>query len=120
MADQTIEQRRAAHAWKKLESKKLLEKKEVNELKKLPNQIMNSGLGQTIAFIRAKTDQTTANDAIKALSEWINIRIPDAAKSDLLERIKDSDALFLRRATDEAMAYLQWYIRFAEAHEKSQ
>ena len=34
---------------------------------------------------------------------------------DLLEQIVNGDSNFLRRATDETLAYLQWLNRFAEA-----
>jgi len=32
-----------------------------------------------------------------------------------MQNIMRGDAVFLRRATDETLAYLQWFNRFAEA-----
>lgn len=75
---------------------------------------MASGLGQALAFLKAKD---YAPGLVAELSEWTAIRMPptDGEPTDLLERIIRSDSDFLRRATDEALAYLQWLNRFAEA-----
>ena len=40
---------------------------------------------------------------------------PQAKTVDLLERIVKGNSDFLRRATDEVLAYLVWLKRFAEA-----
>jgi len=109
----TLEQKRAQHAWNAVQEMKENEKskEEGRETKKMPVRIITAGLGQSLAFLEAKKNGEILR---RKLSDWINQRIP-AKESDLLNRIKDGDSDFLRRATDEAMAYLQWLVRFAEA-----
>ena len=113
---QTLEQRRANHAWDAVQRAKDGQdpKKFGGQAKKLPMRIMAAGLGQALAFLKAKND---APRLLEKLSDWINRCIPlkpDEPK-DLLERIIKGDSDFLRRATDEVLAYLVWLNRFAEA-----
>ena len=118
----TLDQQRANHAWQAVQRAKAGQgdhakqsaKKFGGQAKKLPIRIMASGLGQSLAFLAAKGD---APGLIAELSDWVNIRIkPDAgAQRRLLERIVQGESDFLRRATDEVLAYLQWLTRFAEA-----
>lgn len=115
---QTLDQKRAKHAWDhvnvhggKLES---------NKVKRIPTRILNSGLAPTIAYMKAKqTDEPFV--VIQAIEEWVNQHIPlkRGESSDLFERILAGNSEFLRRVTDEAMAYLQWYVRFVEAKAKA-
>jgi CRISPR-associated protein Cmr5 len=75
---------------------------------------MAAGLGQALAFLKAKD---YAPGLLAELTEWMKQRIPPKQKepTDLLERIVKGDSDFLRRATDEVLAYLLWLNRFAEA-----
>ena len=126
----TLDQLRAYHAWKAIINQAIGEKdgkrqygegaKEyAREAKKLPVRIMASGLGQALAFILAKAKDKKPNltKLHNDLTDWvIREREIKAEKSDsLLESILEGDADFLRRATDEVLAYLQWLNRFAEA-----
>lgn len=122
--NKTLDQRRAEHAWKAI--KEVVEthkqngkpdetaKKYGTQAKQLPMRIMASGLGQALAFLKAKG---YAPDLVETLNEWLSERIkPKPGESeDILERIINGDADFLRRATDEALAYLVWLNRFADA-----
>jgi len=118
---QTWEQQRAKHAWdtvSKLTGDK--ERKEFGtQAKKLPVRILTSGLGPSLAFLRAKK---YAPELSKALNDWIKecawakrATETSGADADLMQKIIHGDAEFLRLATDECMAYLQWLVRFAEA-----
>ena len=71
-------------------------------------------MGQALAFLKAKD---YAPGLLAELSCWINTRIPprNGEPNDLLERIVQGNSDFLRRATDEVLAYLLWLNRFAEA-----
>jgi len=82
--------------------------------KKLPVRIMTAGLGQALAFLKAKG---YAPGLLAELTDWINQRMPPQGNEpkDLLERIVKGNADVLRRATDEVLAYLLWLNRFAEA-----
>ncbi|MCY2990762.1 MAG: type III-B CRISPR module-associated protein Cmr5 [Planctomycetota bacterium] len=118
----TLDQNRANHAWEAVrhaegrtgEHHKQAPKKFGGQAKKLPVRIMASGLGQALAFLKAKD---YAPGLVAELSDWVAQRIPTKANEsqDLLERIVKGDSDFLRRATDEVLAYLSWLNRFAEA-----
>jgi CRISPR-associated protein Cmr5 len=130
---QTLDQKRASHAWQvvqkvkrgtataeiadpktKLEREK--QRKEFKtQVKKLPARVLAAGLGQALAFLEAKQYAPQLRDA---LSHWINTegmaRTADPQQR-LLERVVHGDSDFLRYATAECLAYLQWMIRFADA-----
>lgn len=118
----TLDQERANHAWEAVlraqsktgDHQKQIPKKFGGQAKKLPVRIMASGLGQALAFLKAKD---YAPGLVAELSDWVAQRIPTRANDprDLLERIVKGDSEFLRRATDEVLAYLTWLNRFAEA-----
>jgi len=123
----TLEQRRARHAWEAVTSLRNDQgayddkaKKYAREAKKLPMRIMASGLGQALAFIRSKEDkddESKLGKLHKDLTDWVLKKRPlKAAKPEsLMESILLGDSEFLRRATDETLAYLQWLNRFSEA-----
>ncbi len=121
--DKTLDQQRANHAWQVIEQLKTRsaneQKEYAGEAKKLPVRIMNSGLGQALAFIRSKArDKKTALRQLHDdLTDWTlkERGLPGDDPQSLLVSICKGDALFLRRATDEVLAYLEWLNRFAEA-----
>jgi len=119
----TLDQRRAEHAWQAVQVAK--NNKDVDfekfhgQAKKLPVRIIASGLGQALAFLKAKN---YAPKLLVALGDWVlDKRInPDSKKPEpddmaLLKAVVEGDAEFLRWATDEVLAYLQWLNRFADA-----
>ncbi len=118
----TLDQRRAVHAWEMVQRAKQKQgfhqgqdpKKFGSQAKKLPTRIMAAGLGQALAFLKAKK---YAPGLLAELTEWMGVRLPNkqGEAKDLLERIVKGDSDFLRRATDEVLAYLVWLNRFAEA-----
>ena len=125
---QTLEQRRAKDAYAVVERVKAQfagkldqAKKFGGHARKLPTRIIASGLGQALAFLKAKD---YAPDLLVALSEWVlSVVKPSAEVSkelkkpdeSLLKAVILSPAEFLRQATDEALAYLLWLNRFCEA-----
>jgi CRISPR-associated protein Cmr5 len=124
---QTLEQRRAKHAWNVIQRLKRAPEKAreefVTEAKKLPLRIRGAGLGQALAFLEAKSDKKQgAADIPAALSEWVlRERAIRGEKPDsLILSVIEGNAEFLRRATDECLAYLEWLNRFAEAELKSE
>lgn len=116
----TLDQRRAAHAWKQLELLKQDRLRFGPEAKKLPMRILSSGLGPALQFmkVRARRNDGGAKPemrVLEALSSWLaEVRRPEATP-DLIQRVVHGDAAFLQYATDESLAYLEWLIRFAEA-----
>jgi CRISPR-associated protein Cmr5 len=121
----TLEQRRANHAWEAVANAKNKYKTDLDKAKrfgghakKLPTRIIASGLGQALAFLKAKD---YAPDLLLALSKWVLFvrdekEPPGNIKDDaLLLAVIKGNSDFLRRATDEVLAYLLWLNRFAEA-----
>jgi CRISPR-associated protein Cmr5 len=117
---QTLDQKRAAHAWNVVTEVKALcdeagRKQFGTQAKKLPTRIMAAGLGQALAFLEGKDYAPMLR---KALTDWIADRRPPRPDEDrnlLVVRIIQRDADFLRFATAECLAYLQWLVRFADA-----
>src|SRR5205807_3442867 len=84
------------------------------QARKLPTRILASGLGPALAFLEAKK---TAPGLLNGLAEWVAQQRPvrSTEETRLVVRIIHGDADFLRYATAECLAYLQWLVRFAEA-----
>lgn len=146
---QTRDQQRAKHAMqvvgvivndlKRLsEDKKLPDEKRLEELKKrlaeakkfggqarkLPTRIVASGLGQALAFLKAKG---YTPELLVAVADWVihkpadGFNRPGAKPKDdeLLKAVILGTSDYLRQATAEALAYLQWLNRFCEANDLS-
>lgn len=132
---QDVAQQRAAHAWvviKKIETCPAEAKKDFGgHAKKLPMRIRAAGLGQALAFVRAKAKAKEGKRKeglvllLQAVGGWVLPRLkPDgditgtpalASDDALIHAILGGDSIFLRRATLETLAYLEWLNRFAEA-----
>lgn len=116
----TTDQIRAAHAWESIRQATKLPDREKKEFglnaRKLPMRILTSGLGPALAFLEAKNYAPLLLDR---LADWVLQQQPSAnggqGTKRLTVRIVEGDCEFLRFATTEALAYLQWLIRFAEA-----
>lgn len=129
MCTKSLEKERANHAWNTVEcfmdanaprggnelripNEKA--KKYVVHARKLPMRIIASGLGQALAFLLAKG---YCPDLLVSLSHWCLSKgegNQPAANALLLEIIQ-GDSEGLRRHTAEALAYLQWLVRFVDA-----
>lgn len=115
------EQNKLQERLKNLQSDKGAEewKKKYGALaRKIPSLILTNGLGQTMAFLRAKgkKDPTDEHEVLyQQLNEWLQKRLK-IGDSDLLEWIVNSaNSQQYRLATMEALSFLQWLKRFAEA-----
>lgn len=116
----TLDQRRAAHAWRVVQQVKNEGGEDVKRVfklqtKRLPARIVTAGLGQSLAFLESKG---YAPHLRAALTDWIGQQIPAVPGQNgdrLLRRVVQGDADFLRFATAECLAYLGWLVRFAEA-----
>ena len=117
----TLDQRRAKHAWQAVTAAK--NERDFKDFcmhaRRLPVRIMASGLGQALSFLNAKG---YAPGLLREIGDWVldkrekpGSAKPKPAENELIKRIIDGNSDFLRRATDETIAYLQWLNRFAEA-----
>ena len=117
----TLEQERAAHAWRAVagvrESGSELAQDYLGIARGAAADIQVNGLGQTLAFWRAKGRKDCAyRRLLDQLGGWVGQQMGAPDGDLLLWLVKDttgSDAY--RRATWEALAYLKWIKRFAEA-----
>ena len=143
---QSIEQKRAAQAWKDVgeidnKHRATLGRKYNSLARSTPALVQSNGLGQALAFLRAKAGPESNNKGkdfnehrllYQHLSKWVMCEIHQGLKEkkekeqkfdekdaklkkELLEWIVQQDTQIYRRATAETMAYLVWLKRFAEA-----
>jgi len=86
-------------------------------VRKLPSYILTNGLGQTLAFLKAKGKGEPGNEhevLYRHLTDWVGRKVN--ADGDLLSwLVNTATSQQYRLATMEALALLQWLKRFAEA-----
>ncbi len=133
----TLEQKRAKKAWDQVKAVPKRFHKEYRSLvRKVPAMIKMCGLGQTLAFLLAKEEkeaqkirdtsdpgklERAEGCLYKHLEEWLldeeaPIAWPDSPEDQpLMNRIMGVESAVYRQATREALAYLGWLKRFAEA-----
>lgn len=115
MALTALAQQRAKHAWDEVEkacNKPGFKDEFARPAKKMQARIRASGLGQTVAFMQAKGE---GSDVLKAVETWCLRDTPKEARADgLMVQFKDGDVGRLRQLTADALAYLEWLVRFAD------
>jgi CRISPR-associated protein Cmr5 len=89
-------------------------------VKKIPTMILSNGLGQTLAFIKSKSEKGNAYKLIyEQLTEYIRnpyttrIQMPED-KKELVEWVISCGSEKYRYITQEILAFLNWLKRFAE------
>lgn len=122
----TLEQKRAQSAWNEIQKikEKSFQSEYASWAKKLPVLILTNGLGQTLAFLKSKTNSNSNTaKAQESLLETLNKWLLDTPtfkwgdnSSDILQRIVESSSDTYRLATIEALAFLNWLRRFAEGY----
>jgi CRISPR-associated protein Cmr5 len=113
----TQEQKRAARAWENVREVVGHEKaKEYSQLSKgAPADIQTFGLGQTLAFWNAKGETHHLN-LLNHVSAWVLEQMKVTGSTSLLDwLINRASTDDYRRATTEAIAFLNWVKRFAES-----
>lgn len=115
---QTKEQQRAKAAWEAVSEIKG-ERKETKEgystqAKNFPMMTLTNGLGQALAFLRAK-GKPEHQAFYQHVSAWVTNEIFNASDEKLLEHLLERDSNTYRRATTESLAFAMWLKRFAEA-----
>ena len=122
MTEQTLDQRRAADALEKIQA---LEEAGAGTygnyksyVKALPANILMSGLGQAAATVRSR-NRAGYRQLYEHLSGWLCGDDENAPyrnySGGLIQAIVDHDQDHYIRAQAEAMAYLEWLRKFAEA-----
>lgn len=121
----TLEQRRAAFAWECVSTVKAVGGNVARDYGQLARAaaslVQMHGLGQTLAFLKskAKIEQGKENAQERLsrdLSRWVSQQVLGEQRDDLREWIvREASVADYRRATVEALAFLTWLKRFAEA-----
>jgi CRISPR-associated protein Cmr5 len=125
---QTLEQKRAAQAWQCVEEVKQrsdnVRGKYSTLARKLPSLVQVNGLGQALAFVYSKAKFQEKNRGPEAeangliftqVSGWVKEELGISGAENLLKLVVERKSDFYRRATAEAIAFLNWLKRFAEA-----
>jgi len=115
----TLEQERAKYAWDCVQEAK--EKSFAGDYRsialKAPSLILTNGLGQTLAFLKAKGKGEPGNEhevLYQHLEGWLQKQL--GINGNLLDwLVNTATSQQYRLATMEALALLQWLKRFAEA-----
>lgn len=123
----SLEQERAKTAWNAIEKVKQGSAQFAKEYSSLargaPADVQANGLGQTLAFWRAKGyEQGTAKqnnayaELLKHVADWLRAQKILPQSKDPVEWIsKEATTEEYRRASAESIAFLIWLRRFAEA-----
>jgi len=96
-----------------------------SHVKKIPTMILSNGLGQSLAFVKAKSERGNAYGLIyKQLTEYMKseqtTKLPPKDKKELTEKnelvewVISRDSSTYRYITQEILAFLKWLKRFAE------
>jgi len=116
---QTVSQRRAARALELLE--KITEKGEKrNEFsqfcKSFPTMILQNGLGQAIAFIKAKKEKPDDkyDRMYKTLNSWLKDGL-SLIEDDVLREINYMNAQEYLHIQMESLKFLEWIKRYENA-----
>lgn len=114
---QSLEQERATAAWKAIVQVKgqSYQDKYKSLAANAPADIQSNGLGQTLAFWKAKGGEEH-RALYQALAVWIKGQLSVLSANDLLVWVMQTATTDqYRRATAEAISFLSWIKRFAEA-----
>ncbi len=118
-ARRSLEQQRAQAAWRAVQNVDQSNGKEFKSVAtSLPADIQANGLGQTMAFLRAK-GKDEHNITFKAVSDWVQQRLNIANEDFMTWLMTKATTEQYRQATAEAIAFAIWMKRFAEARFKS-
>jgi CRISPR-associated protein Cmr5 len=115
-----LEQQRAAFAWQCVQAVQRTDfASEYGQLaREAASLVQMHGLGQTLAFLMSKKleDVNAHLQLARDLSRWVSQQLLGTPRDDLREWIvRQASVAEYRRATLEALAFLAWLKRFAEA-----
>ncbi len=117
---QTLEQKRAADAWKKAtEGVNQYGTEYINEAKGMPSLIMNNGLMQVMAFLNGKKQERSVMLA-SHLREWLHIQCgtPKDFNQFMNELFNLNDSREYQNLTAESLAWLKWLRQIAPTVQK--
>jgi CRISPR-associated protein Cmr5 len=116
---QTLQQQRAKAALESITGLKCHPDadKLLSRAAELPFMIHANGLGQAAAFFKSKKDKDGYDAIYTVLSNWLTQPgRPFAGHNDLMRAITQSEQHTYRVAQAEAMQYMDWVKKFANAY----
>jgi CRISPR-associated protein Cmr5 len=121
MSTQTLSQRRARHALGRINERKQTEPKTygnyVSHSQSLPAAILMNGLGQACATLLAKSeDHRLLYDDLQSWLCGDDSSAPFRNRPNLIDAITQGDQTSYLRAQAEALSYLVWLKKFANAY----
>jgi CRISPR-associated protein Cmr5 len=114
MSRQTLEQKRAEHAWHCAEEGCALSEEYKRDAKGLPALILNSGLMQVMAFLHDKKDRHEL--LIQHLLDWLHEQCHTPKDfTPFMEYLLQAEPAEFRAITAEALAWLKWLRQMTSA-----
>lgn len=122
---QTLEQKRAAFAWQKVQAVKNMEGKTPAKvamyLRRLPAMIMVNGLGQSLAFLLADAENHRDRPSyvtFDLLAEWLvdERKLFPQPRQHLFSQLVQGDRAQYQQAQEETWALLNWLKKLADAY----
>lgn len=115
---ETLEQKRAKHAWgKSAEGINRHGKDYVNDAKGLPALIMNSGLMQVMAYLHDKGGRYET--LAQHLRDWLALQCNTPTHfEEFMQKLMQSDPREFQVITAEAFAWLKWLRQMAAARQQ--
>ena len=111
----SLDQQRAAYAWKKVQDTRDGFDEYVNLARGAPALVMSNGLMQTLAFFESKKKHHAVLSA--HICEWMKSRglCPGALFKDVMESLLTAPSERYMWATEETLELLRWIKHFAGA-----
>lgn len=114
MTTPSLDQKRAAYAWKKVQGMG----DDYGKLAKgAPALIMNNGLMQTLAYYQDKNDNHY-HFLNQHIIDWLAIymidnKIDNITFNNMMQYLLEADSPTYRKATEETLALLRWIRQFS-------
>lgn len=120
MSLKTIEQERAHFAFSKIEEVKNNINRDYKPLVRgFASKILLNGLGQALAFLKAKGKKNHSNHheiLYSHINLWLKKKFADTENNfDILNKIRTEDSIKYRLYIKETLAFMVWLKKFAEA-----
>ncbi|NLG86289.1 MAG: type III-B CRISPR module-associated protein Cmr5 [Firmicutes bacterium] len=121
----TLEQDRALFAWEQIDKvrnqKKYSPAKVAMHLRRLPAMVLTNGLGQTLAFLLADSENKKDKPSYVVydmLAEWLITKrhLYEGKKEELLYYLVKGDRTKYQQAQEEVWALLNWLKKCADAY----
>ncbi|GBC80339.1 MAG: type III-B CRISPR module-associated protein Cmr5 [Acidobacteriota bacterium] len=114
---QSLEQKRAAFAWKVVKGQST---DYVNLAKAAPALVMGNGLMQTLAFFKSKGEEGHHADLLQHVLAWLSARnlVTKNSFSEAMDELANMSSEQYLAATEEALAILKWIRQLAAAQAK--